>query len=656
MASIGMVLGAIATLAASGVPACLLPRRSAGGQRLTALLMAGGSALGLAGVALALAEPASPAAELAWPLPWGRFAVAIDAVSALFLVPVLVVPALGACFGLRYWRQADHAGNGRWLGLFYGWIAAAIALVVIARDGALFLIAWEVMALSAYFALVTEGEKEEVRRAGWTYFVATHLSTLCLYALFALWRASTGSLALSPAPLLSAARADALFVLAAVAFGCKAGLFPLHFWLPGAHAAAPSHLSAVMSGVLLNVGLYGIVRMTALLPKPPPWWGGALLAAGATSGVVGILFALAQHDLKRALAYSSVENVGIAAMGIGFALIGRARGEPAWIALGFGGGLLHILNHSLFKSLLFLGAGAVVHATGTRQGDRLGGLSRTMPLTTALFAIGAAAICALPPLNGFAGEWLLYVGFLRALGVDGSAGAPMLALAAVVLAAIGALALACFVKLLGVVFLGSPRSEEASRAHEPPAAMVAPMGLLAALCVAIGAAPYATAPLLEAATRAWAGAAVPPLAGLAPLRWLSIAGAALVALVVLVVVAGRLLPRSRQVERASTWGCGFAAPTARMQYTGSSFARTLVDLARWLLLPRRFRVAVSGLFARKSSLSTDVPDLVLDRGVEAAASAVTRFLQWTRRFQQGSIHAYLLYLLLAVVVLLVAGS
>ena len=253
--------------------------------------------------------------------------------------------------------------------------------------------------------------------------------------------------------------AGVLFLLAVIGFGTKAGFMPLHVWLPEAHPAAPSHVSAVMSGVMIKTGIYGLMRAFTFLGTPPLWWGWVLVAIGLTSGVLGVLFALAQHDLKRLLAYHSVENIGIIALGLGVGLLGMSTGSPVLIVLGFGGALLHVLNHALFKGLLFLGAGAVVHGTGTREIDQLGGLLKRMPWTAATFLVGAVAISGLPPLNGFVSEFLIYLGaFKGGISTGGPVAVPLLALIAG-LALIGGLAVACFTKAFGIVFLGEPRSE-----------------------------------------------------------------------------------------------------------------------------------------------------------------------------------------------------
>ena len=280
--------------------------------------------------------------------------------------------------------------------------------------------------------------------------------------------------------------ATAIFVLALVGFGLKAGIMPLHVWLPGAHANAPSHVSAIMSGVMIKMGIYGLVRVLVLLPTPPLAWGYVLLGLGVVSGVLGVAFAVGQHDLKRLLAYHSIENIGIIVIGLGLALIGRTLDRADWIVLGLGGALLHVWNHALFKSLLFLSAGSVIHATGTREIDRLGGLAKAMPRTSLAFLVGAVAICGLPPLNGFVSELLIYLGLFGTLGIGEGGACPMAAFAAPALALIGGLAVACFVKVFGVVFLGTARSEDARHAHESAWSMLGPMGVLMGCCLFIG--------------------------------------------------------------------------------------------------------------------------------------------------------------------------
>lgn len=661
MSAVSMILVAIAVLSASGVCGLLFGPRSDAGQRATTVLMVIGSVLGLSGLAASFGSADVTPVTFAWGLLGDRFSVAIDPVSVPFLALVFVVPVLGSVYGLEYWRHCEQPHSGRRLGLFQGLLAASMALVVVAHDAVLFLIAWEVMALSAFFAATVVEDDPAVRRAGWVYLIATHVGTLCLIAMFALWRHATGSFALEPAGAVPPELANAMFVLAVVGFGAKAGLMPLHVWLPGAHAGAPSHVSAVMSGVMLKMGIYGVVRMTMLLPLAPGWWGAALLVTGAITAVGGIAFALAQHDLKRLLAYSSIENVGIVAMGLGLALLGRTMDRPDWILLGLAGALLHVWNHGLFKSLLFLGAGAILHATHTRDMDQLGGLARRMPRVTGLFVIGAVAICGLPPLNGFASEWMIYVGLFRTLGIGVESPAAPAAAAAGVLAMVGALAVACFVKLTGTVFLGSARDSRIGPVHDPSARMVVPMAALAAACVLLGLFPAIASAPLEDAVRTWAqwpAARTLAVASLAPLAWITIVGLLLVALIASIGTIGavaRRMPRVARSRPAGTWDCGYARPTGRMQYTGSSLARTLVIQLRFVLWPKTHPSSIHGCFPAATSFKSAVPDPVLDRILVPLFRSAGRVAPIARVFQQGQTQTYVLYVLAILILLLVWG-
>ena len=581
----------------------------------------------------------------------------LDPLAAFFLLPVYVLGAAGSVFGLGYWRQEEHRLDGCKLRFFYGLLIAALVGVMLAADGVTFLIAWEVMALSAFFLVTTEDERPEVRQAGWLYLVATHVSTLALFALFALLWSLTGSPELRPLPeaAAGAGATSGVLLLALLGFGLKAGIVPLHFWLPDAHASAPSHVSALLSGVLLKAAIYGLLRTLTLLPQPPPGWGLVILLLGMTSALYGVVFALGQHDLKRLLAYHSIENIGIIVMGLGLALIGVSAHQPAWGALGLGGCLLHVWNHALFKSLLFLAAGSVIHGAGTREIDRLGGLAKPMGQTAALFAVGAAAICGLPPLNGFASELLIYVGLLRTTsdGVDGVwSVAP---LAAPLLAMAGALAIACFVKAFGTVFLGPSRSEGAGGAHESPPSMRLAMALLALGCVAIGVLPVLALPALDPVVRAWVRLepSPPALGELLPWGPLMAMNAALVLGVAGGALLLRLRARRRAPAQAVTWDCGYARPAPTMAYTASSFADLLVGLYAWLLRPRVEGAAVcSEPFAPARSFHSRVPEQVLDGVVLPLWGRLRRALVPLRAVQQGRIQGYLAYVLLTLCVLL----
>ena len=409
-----LLLGLCALLAAvSGVPGLFL---RTGGGRTATWLMGLGALTGLAAAGLVLGDFAVPARILAHtPLGAPGF-LRLDAIGAFFLVPIVLLPACASLFARGYW-DGHHEGARR-LRLLFGLCTGFLVLLVAAAQAITFLLAWEGMALTAFFLVMAEDREAETRRAGWIYLVSTHSGTLCLFAAFGLTAAaSKGSFLFTPVPagLAGTTRGTVTFFLFLVGFGLKAGIFPLHFWLPPAHAAAPSHVSAFMSGILIKMGILGLVRLLALVPDPPLWWGALLVVLGALSGILGVAFALAQHDLKRLLAYHSIENIGIILLGLGLGTLGRTAGYPALQALGFAGALLHVLNHSLFKGLLFLGAGSVVHATGSRDLERMGGLAKAMPFTAGAFLAGSWAICGLPPLNGFISEWLIYLAAFRGL-------------------------------------------------------------------------------------------------------------------------------------------------------------------------------------------------------------------------------------------------
>jgi hydrogenase-4 component B len=576
----------------------------------------------------------------------------LDAVSALFLALLNVVGGAGAIYGREYWTDRAHprsAGRGR-----VGWSALllCLGLVLVTTNGLHFLIAWELFTLSAYFLVTLDRQRREVRAAGWLYLAASHGAALCLFAFFTLLAVRTGGWELGV--MRNRAELAPLFWLALAGFGLKAGLFPLHIWLPSAHANAPSHVSAILSGVTIKMGIYGLVRFSGWLPMPSEaGWVVAFL--GVTSAVLGVAFALGQHDLKRLLAYHSVENIGIILIGLGFALVALGQGNATWGRLALAGGLLHVWNHGLFKSLLFFSAGSVLHATGTREMSRLGGLWRMMPWTASLFALGAAAICGLPPLNGLVSEWLVYLGLFEATMVQGPSAWAAIP-AAILLGVTGALALACFVKVCGVVFLGAPRSPAAAHAHESGPAMCGAMVLLGAACVAIGLAPVVFWPAVLRAVDtwnpAWAGADTPVA--------LSSLGLFHVTLAVLALAAAAWLwQRARRggLARALTWDCGYARPTSRMQYTAGSFAGIITEWFAWILRPVRHEHRPTETLPVSAHFSEHTPETVLEYAVEPAGGVVLRLSTAARRLQHGRVQAYLLYLLiglaaLAVVVLL----
>ena len=659
-------LAAVSLIFCSGLPALAWGRLAKSGENLSVALLLTGVALGLASSLAGAWQSPAPVLAAAWPLPGGSFLVELDGLAALFLLPGLLILGMGGIYGLGYFSQARHGVAAGRLRLFYGILGASIVLLPVSRNGLLFLMAWEVMAIASFFLILTEQNKEEARRAAYVYLAATHTGTLALFAMFILLAGPGGSFDFPQAASLDGAtfQAGAIFLLALFGFGLKAGVIPLHIWLPVAHAAAPSHVSALMSGVVIKMGIYGLVRVAGFYTGPPAWWGGSILVLGVVSAIMGVVFALAQHDIKRLLAYHSVENIGIILIGLGCALLGKTFHSPALVVLGLAGALLHVVNHGLFKSLLFLGAGSVIQATGTREIDRYGGLLRVMPRTAFFFLGGAVAICGLPPLNGFVSEWFIYLGLLHSQAEGTAFPLSLTILAAPALAMTGALAVACFVKVFGVTFLGTARRQFSPPAREAPASMLLPMAGLFSCCLIIGLAPWTIVPLLQRAVGAWLGTGLASLSltgspeslligSLAPVYWLSLCAFLLLALLAGVFLRQRSFPEPGREKRPATWGCGYREGTARMQYTAVSFAEMLVGLFHWGLWSDIAGGRAIGFFPAAATLVAHTPDLILDRLLHPVCRALSRYAFAVRAFlHQGWIGVYLLYTALTLCLLL----
>ena len=651
-----LLLLALGIIGISGCAALIAGNK----PRLSSSIGAGGTvlgcALGLVPVMEVLLQGTVRTFRCGWSIPYGSFFVELDALSAFFLLPVFLLAALAAVYGGQYLMHYKDTKRLGFSWFFYCLLVASMALVCLARNGVLFLLAWEIMALSSFFLVAFENEKAEVRRASWIYMVATHLGTACLLPMFLMFGAAAGSLDFdrfshSMPPHLT----GICFILALIGFGTKAGIIPFHVWLPEAHPAAPSHVSALMSGIMIKTGIYGIIRTITFLGVPPLWWGWLVLAIGIVSGVLGVLFALAQHDLKGLLAYHSVENIGIIMMGLGVGLIGWSAGVPSVAILGMAGGLLHVVNHGLFKGLLFLGAGSVYQAAHTREIDRLGGLIKRMPCTGACFLVGAVAISGLPPLNGFLSEFLIYLGSLRGATAMGAAVAVPLIGAVAGLALIGGLAAACFTKAFGIVFLGEPRSRAAATAHESKPLMTAPMLLLATACIAVGFLGFCIVPAMTGV--------VSGILGFSARAELTTAGGylgtiAIGSLALLVLVAGlaglrRFLLAGRKVESAVTWDCGYAAPSSRMQYSASSFAQPITDLFKMLLRTEKHLRLSEQYFPGPAAFTTHTKDPGFEKLYRPLFEGVKRLCERCLVLQHGNVHMYVLYIVVTLLVLLV---
>ena len=655
-----LLLGSFAMLVGTGLGSAALLRWPRASTALGACGAVAGCALGL-WAAIAALGGGEAVARFDWPAPYGEVALGLDRLSAFFLVPVLGLPAVAAVYGRSYLLGGgQRSGRIGAAACFFNLLVASMALVVIARDAITLLVGWEAMTLTSFFLVSFEHHEPEARRAGWIYLVAGQVGGAALLALLTLLIRQSGDTGFAafqrmapPDPLLAAC----LGVLALIACGTKAGFVPLHVWLPEAHAAAPSHMSAVMSGASIKVGLYGLLRLLAFLPVAR-WWGPCFILLGFAGAGFGISQALQQRDLKRVLAYSSIENMGLILVGLGVAFWGSAIASPAVVALGALAAGFHLWSHALMKGLLFLGAGSVLHGAGTRDLEKLGGLGRRMPVTAALVLLGAVAIGGLPPLNGFVGEWLLvrglFAGSLARLGAPGIAA--LLGIGA--LALIGALAMLCYVRLAGIALLGNARTRAAAEAHESGAGLLVPMALIAAGCVAFSLRPtLAIAPVSAFAGQVFGAQAASGVAALSPSLG-ALGTASAVVFAALALVFGLLALRVRKpLPSRPTWDCGYAAPSARMQYTARSFAQ----LAAGLLLPRALQPRASearprGIFPQPAAFAVEDADPVTRRWYEPF------FSRWADRFaslrwvQQGVVHAYLFYILAIVVSALAWGA
>lgn len=649
-----VLLVAASCIALSGIPA-LFARHHVWGQRIAALLVIAASCLGEMAVLSILWGTPGSSYEIDWPLPFGPALFSVDHLSTLFLLPLFLVTGVVALYSVAYWPAREKTSAGK-LTFFLGLFAAAMIIVVMARNGVLFLMAWEVMALSAYFLLTTEQQSSDVQRVGTVYLLATHTGTMALFVTFSLLRGTVGTFAFPGTHTiqLNVPVATTVIVTALIGFGGKAGLMPLHFWLPGAHANAPSHVSAMMSGLMLKMGVYGILRTLSFFDQLPVWLGWLTLLLGACSAINGIALAAGQRDLKRLLACSSIENIGIVFIGIGLALVGMQQHATYLVVCGLAGAFIHIINHGLFKSLLFLGSGVLIHGTGTREIDRMGGLARRMPVTAPLFLVGSLAICGLPPLNGFVGEFFLYIGAIT----DGiAAPLPLAALVAPVLALVGGLAVLTFVKLFGIIFLGSPRSADSAHGHEASAVMTGPMILLAAGCLIAGIAPVLLVRLVTPVVGFYGGLTPQDIAqvmGQIPL--VPLTGANVLLLVVIAVVGAAYFRRLRTAPRSqgSTWGCGYLEPTPRIQYTGTSFSEMAVSLLRGIVSPNRRRPTLDGPFPPADArFSYETTETVLDRILAPLFRVVGTAFSYIRKVQHGQLHIYVLYIFATLCVLMV---
>lgn len=601
-----------------GAAACLLPVRNRTRAAIGVLSQVIATALVWAAVTPVLLGEAPLVGDLAWAYPVGTLRMRLDALGAFFLAWSLPMTLLGSVYAVGYLRT--YFDSKRHLGLHFALLnltSLSFVLVYTGDHALVFLLGWEIAALAAWLLVIWDYTNQKVRFASFNYLVSTHVGLIFLVAAFMILYTHTGSWELGSfgqwLKVHPGAERNAVFMLLVASFGLKSAFFPFHSWLPRAHAAAPAHVSALMSGVIHKAGLYALVRFVLLIGRPDEWMGWFLIGFSALSAVIGALYTVGQRDLKRLLGYSSTENVGIAGIGFGIGCLGLAWGNATLVALGFSGGLLHVLNHAFFKCQLFYAAGAVYQATHTVDMEKLGGLSRLMPWTALSFLLGGVAISALPPLNGFTSEFVIYSGLFTAEPIAVWAKVA-LCVGGAVLAFVGAVSALSITRAFGVVFLGTPRDAGVAPSSEVSCWMLLPMGLHAAGVIALGVVPMLGFMLVRGPTAlAMAALLAPAVDVLGPLaasltRIGMISGG--LALSIGVLIWLRAKAASAPAASHVTWGCGYTAPNPRMQYTGSSFSADFSARFRSVMVMLRRQKAPAGYFPNDSYLITDCVDAV----------------------------------------------
>jgi hydrogenase-4 component B len=618
-------------------------------------------ALGVAAVAISALRAGFTPQVLVLPLglPDLPFHLRLDALSGFFLMLLGIAGAGISIFAAGYFRRGEGTSPGL-LGLQYHVFLASMALVVLADDAYLFMLAWETMALSSYFLVTSQHRIAEIRRAGFIYLLMAHIGALSILLCFGALHGGNWTMTFDAmrGASLSPAWADVAFCLALFGFGAKAGLFPVHIWLPEAHPAAPSPVSAMMSGLMLKTAIYGLLRVSMDLMHTGPWWWGLVtMLIGLFTALFGVVFAAVQTDMKRLLAYSSIENIGLIIAAVGLALLARSFGMNLLAALALAAALIHAFNHALFKSLLFLATGSVLHATGERNLGKLGGLIRYMPWVAMLALVGTLAIAGLPPLNGFVSEWLLLQAFLSTPAIPHSFINMIVPLGAAAVALTAALAGYVMVKFYGVIFLGQPREAQLERAHD--AGVLERIGLawLALGCILIGVFPQVALDAAASVTRALTGAAVQRggtiwwIAPVSPAQasysglWLL---AGLLGVVAVVFVIVRLFYHGR-VRRVPPWDCGYRWLTPRMQDTAEGFGQPI----RRIFGPFfRIEREVPAPDDAQPHYAIRIEDRTWRAIYAPITATVRRLADAVAVLQRGRLAVYLLYSFLTLIVLL----
>lgn len=667
MTSLELLLWSVALYTAGGFISLLFKQQEKMAVYVAGITAIAGGILGLFSAVPVLMSGETLTFFAQGPFPFAHFVVRLDSLAAFMVMVISLLVTVSALYSLNYVQE--YLGRGAWsMGFFLNLFIASMVALVVMDNAFWFIILFEMMSLASWFLVIADQDDKSIR-AGLLYFFIAHAgSVLIMIAFFLMWRES-GSLDFDSFRQLSLspAMASVVFLLGFFGFGAKAGMLPLHSWLPQAHPAAPSHASALMSGVMVKIGIFGIIKVGIdLLGATQGWWGIVVLGFGAVSSVLGVMYALAEHDIKRLLAWHTVENIGIILMGVGVAMVGMANDMPVLATIGLLGAIYHLLNHAVFKGLLFLGAGAVIYRIHTRDMEKMGGLAKLMPLTATAFLIGCMAISALPPLNGFVSEWYTYQS-LFSMSHDGTFIMKISGPIAIVMLAItGALAAMCFVKVYGVSFCGGPRSEAATHAREVPWTMTAAMLILAVVCVLLGVGASVIAPVLaKVAMTLTAGTDVTVAQGamLVPdsaaqamispaMTFLLLLALPLIPFIIYLVFKGKQMNFRR---KGDAWACGYAWERD-MSVSAGGFTQPLRSMFAPLYRMRK-QLDPSARLAHALDVTKagagKVEPFWDERIIYPVVRGINRFAKRIQCLQGGDFRLYCLYVVAALVVLLV---
>lgn len=587
----------------------------------------------------------------------------IDPLAAFFIIIIAIMSLISVIYSNGYLKPYLDSKNINSHLIFLPILIASMLLVVTCQNALMFLICWEIMSLSSFFLVIFESNKKDVLKSGIKYLVFMHVSVLFIIAAFALMSIKSGSFDFAVFKSVlenNKSFANLVFIFAFIGFGTKSGFVPFHNWLPDAHPAAPSHVSAMMSGVMIKTGFYGILRGIQLIGIPSKTISFIVIIIAGISALYGILYAVTQHDLKRFLAYSSIENVGVIGLGIGIGMLGMAYHNPTVALVGLAGGLFHILNHSLFKELMFMAAGNVYLKTHTKDIEIMGGLAKSMPTTAILFLIGAIAICGLPPFNGFISEFMIYFGMFKGLSINNFEAVVVMLFAISALAFVGTIAILCFSKVFSIVFLGLARSEKITQIkNDCEKIMLIPMGFLAVLIILIGIFPYKIllkinrivfSLIPSTSMNIWTGCSE---------IFITILTVALISscfiAFVIVLIALKLKFTNSKIELHNTWGCGYNKPNNHMQYTASSYASPLLSMLKPLFKKVFDIEKPKKLFPKSAHFSLHFEDIEEAYVINPLIKIDEWFLSKFETLQSGNIQSYIKYGLIFLLITIIGS-